>query len=129
MAKRGRPTKYTTKLAEEICKRLSAGESLRKICKSAHMPTEGAVRGWVVDDVGDFSAQYTRARNIGLDVLADEVLAIADGKGDVQRARIKFDARRWYLSKLAPKRYGDRVTQEHVGEDGGPVSFVMNLHK
>lgn len=39
----------------------------------------------------------------------------------VARSRLRFDARRWYLSKLAPKRYGDRLTQEITGPDGGPI--------
>ena len=42
--KRGRPTLHTTALAREICERMAAGESLRKICTDEHMPSEAAVR-------------------------------------------------------------------------------------
>jgi hypothetical protein len=44
--------------------------------------------------------------------------------------RIWFDARRWYLSKLAPKRYGDKLTQELTGSDGtslGPTKIEIVL--
>jgi hypothetical protein len=37
----------------------------------------------------------------------------------VQRSRLRVDARKWLLSKLLPKQYGDRV--EVTGKDGGPL--------
>lgn len=124
--KKGPPTKYTPALAEEICRRLAGGESLRSICRDKHMPSDFAVRDWVINDLNGFGSQYTRARDIGLDVMAEQVLEISDeepgilnsgGKdsGDVAHKRLRFDARRWYLSKLAPKRYGDRQAVELSG--------------
>lgn len=114
---------YTPELAAEICERLAAGESLRGICKSEHMPPESTVRSWVIDDVHGFAAQYARARDLGLDALAEEVIEIADespgtldngatDSGGVAHKRLRFDARRWYLSKLAPKKYGDKLEIE-----------------
>lgn len=89
------------------------------------------MRQWVIDNREGFSAHYTRARDIGLDALADEAIEIADtpmigekrkvkGTGDtaevevttgdmVERARLRVEARKWYLSKLAPKKYGDKL--------------------
>ena len=32
-----------------------------------------------------------------------------------RRSQIRIDSRKWLLSKLAPKKYGDKVTQEHTG--------------
>jgi len=80
------------------------------------MPGESAVRKWAVKDP-DFGAQYARARDTGLDAMADRVLAVAS-RPDLERTnrdRLEFDALRWYLSKLAPKRYGERLTTEHTG--------------
>lgn len=114
MAKRGRPTKFTEAIATEICDRLASGESLRQICKAERMPSESCVRTWALDDREGFYTQYARARDIALDKMADEIIDIADGEGDAQTKRIRFDARRWYLSKLAPKRYGDRQQIEHL---------------
>lgn len=118
---------YTPQLAEEVCKRLSLGESLRKICEDDHMPPPPTVRLWALDDREGFAARYAQARDLGLDAMADEVLGVADGpaegNGDAIRDRLRFDARRWYLSKLAPKRYGDRIAQEISGPDGGPVEI------
>lgn len=118
---RGRPSIYTSELADTICKALAEGKSLRSICRDEGMPTEATVRMWAADDREGFYSQYTRARDIGLDCVAEEVFEIADDGSDHQRDRLRFDARRWYLSKLAPKRYGDKITQEHTGADGGPI--------
>lgn len=124
---RGRPTKYTPALAVEICQRLEAGEGLKAICKSAHMPDEKAVRVWAANPEHPFSPLYAKARDAGLDALAEETLRIAaDRSRDivqtemgpvgmpvvVARDRLDVDTRKWYLSKLAPKRYGDRLQVE-----------------
>lgn len=111
-----RPSKFSNALAGRICERLAEGESLRSICRDGAMPSASTVRLWVLKH-GEFSEQYARARDLGLDAMADEVLDIADNPGnDVQAARLRFDARRWYLSKLAPKRYGDKRELEHISK-------------
>lgn len=123
MADRGRPSVYTAKLAGKICRRLAAGESLRAICRDDGMPDESTVRGWALDNVEGFFPQYARAREIAYHGLADEVLEIADdGRNDtyvdedgtrkvdhdcVARSRLRVDARKWMLSKVLPKIYGD----------------------
>jgi hypothetical protein len=121
----GYSTKFTPAIVSAICERLSAGESLRSICRDEGMPSEVTVRRWAMDNTGGFAAQYAQARNLGLDALADEVIEIADtGSSDTQRDRLRFDARRWLLSKLAPKRYGDRQSVEVSGPDGAPIRHV-----
>jgi len=40
-----------------------------------------------------------------------------------RRSQIRIDARKWILSKLAPKRFGDKVQTEITGANGGPVEF------
>ena len=75
-----------------------------------------------------FSAKYTRARDLGLDARADRVLEIASSAisaEDVPRARLEFDAARWYLSKLAPKRYGDATTLKHADADGNSLKIEV----
>jgi Bacteriophage Sf6, terminase small subunit-like len=52
-------------------------------------------------------------------MMADETIKIGDSRSLVdQRDRLRFDARRWYLSKLAPKRYGDKMAIEQSGNVG-----------
>lgn len=146
-APRGRPTKYTEEVAAEICSRLSNGETLRGICRDDHLPDEVTVRQWASQDYKGFYAQYARSRDIGLDAMADELMEISDnGTNDwmerngaegnegyqlngehVQRSRLRVDTRKWYLSKLAPKRYGDRQQLEHTSPDGSMTKTVVIL--
>ena len=141
--KKGRPTRYTLVVVKIICDRLSNGETLRSVCRDETLPPESTVRQWVLDDRNGFSAQYTRARDLGLDAMADEMLDVADNASNdymereepnnpgyqlngenVQRSRLRIDARKWYLCKLAPKRYGDRQQLEVSGKDGGPIQTI-----
>jgi len=121
-----------------ILERLAEGRSLRAICNDKDVPvTPAAVRKAVLTDTS-FGTQYVRARDLGLDAMADEILEIVDNSsGDwvqkvnkdgsvewvfnhehVQRSRLRCDTRKWYLSKLAPKRYGDRIQQDVTSPDG-----------
>ena len=115
----GRPTAYTAELADAICEMLAQGQSLRSICEADEMPHEATVRHWAVENREGFFTQYTRARDVGLDCMADRVLHDADTATDAPLGRLKMDARRWYLSKMAPKRYGDKL--ELAGDPDRPL--------
>jgi hypothetical protein len=135
VSEQGRPSTFTAELAAVICGKLSEGQTLREVCRDESLPSESTVRGWALDDREGFSAQYTRAREIGYLAMADELLEVADdGKNDwmerrddegkasyvlngehVQRSRLRVDTRKWMLSKALPKVFGDKITQEHTG--------------
>lgn len=94
------------------------------------MPPAPTVCGWVAEDLEGFAEQYARSRDIGLDMVADHVIAIADGEdseGDTARDRLRFDARRWYLSKMAPKRYGDKLEEAPGADDPVPVAVNVEV--
>ena len=61
---------------------------------------------------------YARACEQRVEVYASEIIELADepiapnDNAAVQRARLRVDTRKWLMSKLAPRKYGDRV--EHV---------------
>lgn len=42
----------------------------------------------------------------------------------IARNRLRVDTRKWYLAKLAPRRFGDKVVTEHTGPGGGPVQIA-----
>jgi hypothetical protein len=116
---RGRPSSYSQEVAAEICTRLAKGESLLSICEDDHLPEESTVRHWAVENREGFFADYTRARDIGLDARADRIERRFMSEPDTARARLIFDHDRWYLSKMAPKRYGDKLT--HAGDEEAPI--------
>lgn len=115
---------------QSILESLSIGKSLRSICEVDGMPSESLVRKWVIQDEA-FGAQYARAREAGMEALADEILDIADSQeGDVitkldgtktpnhdniNRAKLRVDTRKWIMSKIAPKKYGDKLDLNHSG--------------
>lgn len=140
--KMGRHSEFTQEIADVICERIADGESLRGICKDEDMPNKATVFKWLAARK-EFSDQYARARESQAETMADEILAIADdGLNDtyldddgnertnhdvIARSRLRVDARKWLASKLAPKKYGDKVTQEHTGADGGPLDLSLQV--
>jgi hypothetical protein len=122
---------YTPEAAEFILGEIAKGRGLRRICReNMWLPDDTTVRWWIIDNIDGFAHRYEFARNQGLDAMAEELLDIADdGSNDyyedpetgalkvdkehVQRSRLRTDVRKWYLSKLAPKRYGDKQFVEH----------------
>lgn len=119
----GRPCGYTPEVAAAICVKLAEGMSLRAICEADDMPAASTVFKWLAEQPG-FSEQYARAREEQAEFYASQILEIADDerhdwqltkKGVITdevaigRARLQIDARKWLASKLAPKKYGEKV--------------------
>lgn len=129
---RGRPTIYSEDLVSELCKRRESA-SLLQVCKSDDMPTRATVYNWLGDeDKKDFLDKYDLAQKIHSEKLFDELLDIADDSSDdrienaegrkvannelVARSRLRVDTRKWYLSKVLPKKFGERIDITTGGE-------------
>lgn len=142
----GRPTIYSAELAARICERIANGDSLRSICKDDGFPSKSTVLKWIFKEQNkEFADQYDKAREIQAQLLADEIVEIADtpklgvinklnAAGEIIETkeedmlghrRLQVDSRKWYLSKVLPKVYGDKI--EHSGPGGGP--FVVEVVK
>lgn len=122
----GRPTHYNQDIADKICAELQKGQGLRRVCReNKDFPPESTVRQWVKDRP-EFYAQYTSAREIGYEAMADELLDIADGEttdSAADRDRLRLDTRKWLLSKCLPKIYGEKGSMELTGKDGQPIQI------
>ena len=73
---------YTPELGAEVLTRISGGESLRKISLSEYMPSREALRLWVRGEAGapeDYPVRYAEARRARAELLAEQVIEIADG--------------------------------------------------
>jgi len=128
----GRPTRYSPEAVLEICRRMENGESLRQICATPGMPGRTTVMRWLEAEP-EFQKSYARARERLVEYWADEIVEIADGAEQdfvdgkvnheaINRSRLRVDARKWLMSKLAPRKYGDRVTTEVVGDPENPLA-------
>ena len=143
-AAKPRPSKYENKA--EICalvlSGMRGGLSAFKACEAAGVP-QSTFNLWLNQDA-ELAAEYARAREDLIERLANETMAIADqafteveeqtldAKGkpvvvkkkvpvDVQRAKLQVDTRKWLLSKLAPKKYGEKL--ELTGDPERPLAI------
>ncbi len=114
MSRIGRPTIYSNALAEEICRRLADGLSLRRVCEADDMPNRDTVRRWL-GKREPFRRMYVAAREMQAEHFVDEVIEIADTDDNPTHARVRIDARKWAVVKLAPKKYGDKSEIEMSG--------------
>lgn len=120
--KGGRPTIYTQALADEICERLSHGETLRKMVLDEHMPASSAVYRWL-DSNQSFKEQYAQARVKQADYYAEMIVDEAFGSHDASIGRLRMDALKWAASKIAPKKYGDKIELESNNNQNLTLSF------
>lgn len=125
----GRPSMYSEEVADVLCERIATTNfSLRTICESDEMlPSAGTVLRWLREKES-FREQYARAKEEQADLLAEEILDIADDgandlmtivKGDMtyevenkevtSRSKLRIESRKWLASKLKPKKYGDKI--------------------
>ncbi len=115
---------------EEVCRRIEQGESLRRILRSDNAPLSQTVFYELLQD-REKNVRYARAREIYADSVFDEMLDIADCEDHdiietdegprvnhdvIQRDRLRVDTRKWMLSKLQPKKYGDRLEVDQKTE-------------
>lgn len=112
----------------EIIRRMSAGESLRAICRDDGFPDPATIIKWTAaDDV--FAQQYAHARDERADVYfdrLDEVSEAAENAPDAVKVaglRLKADNIKWQLARMAPKRYGDKL------ELGGALDLNSKIER
>ena len=101
----------------KILNLISNGVLMIDIYRMEGMPSSFVINQWLQDPKWHF--EYARARERMAHVVAETAIkeATENNTDDPQRARLKFDARRWYVGKIAPRVYGDKVQhQVEVGE-------------
>ena len=116
-------------LFNKICNEISKGKSLREVLRGENMPHHTTFFKWV-DESKENLAQYTRATEMRADAIFEDIIEIADSTDNdvieidgkeltnhhvINRDRLRVDSRKWYLSKLMPKKYGDALKVEHDG--------------
>ena len=134
-AKIGRPSLYSDELADEICSRIAAGESVNKITQESDMPCRDTFFRWVFNNK-QFSDKYARALEIKADIMRDEILEIADAppektpfgstdSGAVQDKRVRIDTRKWLMARQSPRKYGDKLDIDHGVQKDNPLASLI----
>lgn len=143
-------TRFSKEIFEAICKRIADGESINKICSEKDMPAQANFYRWLQKDSA-LREIYAQARQDQAEKYLDEIIEIADNCTDdimfltsedssgegasakikhsaINRARLQIDARKWAMSKLAPKKYGDKLALS--GDDEAPpVGIAVHFVK
>lgn len=111
-----------------VCDKLASSSlGVKTMCDTIEgMPKPGVIYRWLSSN-DEFRDKYAHARSEQADYMADEILKICDdsendymeakhgsdfGKSNpenVNRARLRVDTRKWLMSKLQPKKYGDKM--------------------
>lgn len=127
-AKHGKKSpELITAILDEIS--TSPGVSTTTICKK-HNLNIGTWMEWLEKDEG-IATQYARAKEFQSELMAEEIIQLADEcmpgertktksdgtiettTGDmVERSKLRVDARKWVAARLLPKKYGDRIQQD-----------------
>jgi hypothetical protein len=141
---RGRPTTYSKAVAAKFCAAIAEGNSVRAVCKDTKQPGMTTVFRWLGDPkLTDFRKQYARACEARADAFAEQLLDISDDatndymekviEGEVvgyvtngeaiQRSKLRAETRRWLMSKVQPKKYGDKLDLTSGDEPIVPVAI------
>lgn len=110
------------KVIDEICERVSEGETLRSVCRDEHIPSWRTVYDWLDADP-DFASRFARARDLGETAIGAGCMDIADevpptnanggiDAGYVQHQKLRIWTRLELLKRWNPKKWGDRVQQD-----------------
>lgn len=131
-AAKPRPSKYKNKadICALVLSGMRGGLSTFKACEAAGVPHSTFLL-WMKDDA-ELANSYARAREDLIERIANEVIELSDadvglqpdGKKDwaaVQKHKLQVDTRKWLLSKLAPKKYGDKL--ELTGDPDRPLAI------
>ena len=141
---------YTDKdkdnIFEYVCQEIEKGRALRNVLKDENMPSTSTFYQWLDNDEVK-AKQYARATEVRADIIFDDILAIADENTNdtsinengievvnndvIQRSRLRIDARKWVLSKLNPKKFGDKTDVTSGGEkiQNMPTSIQVEINK
>jgi hypothetical protein len=135
----GRPTKYTAARAKRICDAIASGQTAREIAATEEIHWQ-TVCNWR-DQHPEFAAQLRAAQAARAELMAEEILQIADDSSAdfaefetpsgrirrepnhelVQRSRLRVETRKYLMEKWSPHHYGPIQRLELTGAGGGPI--------
>lgn len=115
---------YNENTANEILDLIESGITLTEITSIDGMPSKPTINKWMMENP-EFANRYAHARKMMADTLADRVLIEAMNSHDAQIGRLRMDALKWTASKLAPKKYGDKIEIDSQSQQNFTLSFSV----
>ena len=105
-----------------MCDKIASGTSMRDVCKLKGMPSEAGLYSRMAKDEA-FAAKIAKARTAQQEYEMEACVHMADEATteDWQVQKLRIWARQWRAAKLAPKKYGDKVSAELTGANGAPL--------
>lgn len=110
---------------EKMCELIVAGESLTSIAARVDVHVSTLIT-WSEQDT-QRSARMREARSHSgriWDEKAEAGILMAGDKFELDKAKELAHHYRWRAKAIAPKEYGDKITQEHTGSNGGPIALA-----
>jgi hypothetical protein len=111
---KGRPSSYTEELAELFLDAVERTGSIRQATIDVGV-SRSTISRWA-EERSDFDAAIARAKKDGYAERAERAVEEAKMAEDAGLGRLAFDAERWYLSKIDPARYGDKLDLTSAGD-------------
>lgn len=120
------PSNYSVENVNRICEMVAQGMTLRQI--SAELGYSlGSMLRWTT--MPEHVEQYVRARESAADIFETDIIeaALSCDPDSAVSDRVKIDALKWVAARRAPKKYGDKIQNEHTGAGGGPIEQAVNI--
>ena len=110
---------------DAIVQEIIAGNSLTNIAKTQTVGVASLLTWIEADAERSARAREARAQAAKIwDEKAEYVLQIASDPFELAKARELASHYRWRAKSVAPRDYGDKVTNEHTGAGGGPITLA-----
>lgn len=114
---------FTQALFDKICDQLADGKSVREICEQKGMPNRRTFHDWC-KRTPELQAQYDQACVDRELAIFDDILYIGDTAEDSKLGKLAVESKQWTLARMNRKKYGNHVTEELTGPNGGPLQVV-----
>ena len=110
---------------DSVCDMIVSGVTMTQISDDLGVSLNRLLT-WIEDDPARSArAREARVRSARFwDEKAARVIEAAPDKFELERARELAHHYRWRAKAIAPRDYGDKVTQEHTGAGGGPIAIA-----
>ncbi len=121
----GRPLKTGLLNLDKICADICETKSMTQIAAENNIDLSTLLE-WIEGDPLRLARTREARRRTALlwEERAEAVIAQAADNFELQKARELAHHYRWRAKAIAPKDYGDKMTQEHTGKDGGPIALA-----